>query len=448
MSVTSTTKSPDIQSRLDFLKLDPTQDSHFKGFTRLLLKTVPSILDKFYAHILTVPSLQQKIGNPQRIEQLKAAQLQHWTQMLTDQTSAIYGQSAAKIGQLHQKIGLEPRWYIAAYCFVLNEFAALAIQKGMFPPQKALGWIQALNKRVFLDMDLALTEYFDAVQYHANQKLQEVSHQFEQQVNQLVQAQRETASALEQSAEQMVNVARGNSEQSVMVGSAQEQTHQNVQIVASAAEELSASIADISTQMATSAEIASHAVERARRSNEIVEHLAESSQQISHVVRLINEIAGQTHLLALNATIEAASAGDAGRGFAVVASEVKNLASQTADATEEITTRIQSVQQETSEAVESIHQITQVIGEINKIAQNIASTIHQQTLATNEISHNVQEAAMATSNVSQSLEQIAQSASMTGNSASTVLEAARNLSEQSRQLSQQMDGYMASLARL
>ena len=172
-----------------------------------------------------------------------------------------------------------------------------------------------------------------------------------------------------------------------------------MQTVASAAEELSASISEIARQVAQSSEIADQAVQDANRTDSIVKTLADGAQKIGDVVGLISTIAGQTNLLALNATIEAARAGDAGKGFAVVASEVKSLANQTAKATEDISQQVAQIQVATKEAVTAIEAISQTIGEVSRIATAIAAAVEEQGAATQEIARNVHEAASGTQQV-------------------------------------------------
>jgi methyl-accepting chemotaxis protein len=201
------------------------------------------------------------------------------------------------------------------------------------------------------------------------------------------------AGLLSQSAE------RTAGETDALAGGA-EQATANVQTVAAAAEELSASVAEITRQVASSAGVARRAVEEARATDAAVAGLAESAGRIGDVVRLINDIAGQTNLLALNATIEAARAGEAGKGFAVVASEVKNLAAQTAKATEEIGAQIGAMQQATNGAVQAIRGIAAIVQEIDGITSAIAAAVEEQGAATREIARNVAEAAAGTGEVS------------------------------------------------
>ena len=170
-----------------------------------------------------------------------------------------------------------------------------------------------------------------------------------------------------------------------------------------AAEELSASIDDISQQAAHAAGIASRAVDQARKTDGTVQGLAKSAGRIGEVVGLINTIAAQTNLLALNATIEAARAGEAGRGFAVVASEVKTLASQTAKATEEISEQIADIQKVAGEAIDAIKGIGSIIGEVNEVATAIAAAVQEQGAATQEITRSTQYAAQGTKNVSENI---------------------------------------------
>jgi methyl-accepting chemotaxis protein len=185
--------------------------------------------------------------------------------------------------------------------------------------------------------------------------------------------------------------------------SASAQTSENVQSVASGAEQLVASVEEISRQLSHALAISSTAVDQANRTTDVMTGLAVAAERIGAVVKLINDIAGQTNLLALNATIEAARAGDAGKGFAVVASEVKSLATQTARATGEIRSQIIAVQESTREAVAAISGITRTITEINDISASIAAAVEEQSAVTADIAHNMQTASQGVETVTQNL---------------------------------------------
>jgi methyl-accepting chemotaxis protein len=202
------------------------------------------------------------------------------------------------------------------------------------------------------------------------------------------------------------SIATAN-EQVTGAASASEQTSANVQAVASGAEELQTSIAEISRRVSEASKISAQAVDQSRRTNDIVTGLSASAGRIGDVVSLINTIAAQTNLLALNATIEAARAGEAGRGFAVVASEVKSLATQTSKATEEIGGQIAAVQSATNEAVGAIGDISKTIDTINEISETIASAVEEQTAVTRDIAANMQTASVGVRAISENMSQIA-----------------------------------------
>ena len=210
-------------------------------------------------------------------------------------------------------------------------------------------------------------------------------------------------------------------------------------------EELSASVNEMSRQVAQSTTITRRAVEEAAGTNETVGGLAEAAKKIGEIVDLINGIAGQTNLLALNATIEAARAGDAGRGFAVVASEVKSLAQQTTTATEQISSKIVEMQTATNKVVAAIGGIGATIDEVNQIADTIASGIKEQGTATREIARNVQAAADGAHGVSGAIERIAEATATTGGAAEGVSEAARQLSNQSETLRREIDLFLETV---
>ena len=240
--------------------------------------------------------------------------------------------------------------------------------------------------------------------------LDQLTKRFEMNVSALTQGLSSAATEMEATAHSMTYVADQTTQQSVAVSSAAQQASANVQTVAAATEELSISIREITSQVAQSSQVAEKAVRGTQRTSETVQDLAASAEKIGNVVQLINTIAGQTNLLALNATIEAARAGEAGKGFAVVASEVKDLATQTAKATDEISHQIASVQQATQQTVAAIQGIAQTISEMSQISTAIAAAMEEQGAATSEIARNVQEAAKGTEQVTGSIGDVQQGA--------------------------------------
>ena len=241
--------------------------------------------------------------------------------------------------------------------------------------------------------------------------------------------------------QQMGGAAEETATQAGVVSAAAEQVNVNVQTVAGGSEEMSASIAEIAKNAADAARVAGQAVDVAETANTTVAKLGESSAEIGKVIKVITSIAQQTNLLALNATIEAARAGEAGKGFAVVANEVKELAKETAKATEDISQKIEAIQGDTRGAVEAIQQISTIISQINDIQSSIASAVEEQTATTNEIARNVSEAAKGSGEIAENITGVAQAAQGTAKGAEETQRAAGELSQMATDLQQLVDRF-------
>jgi methyl-accepting chemotaxis protein len=239
----------------------------------------------------------------------------------------------------------------------------------------------------------------------------------------------DTSNELTTNSRELGNNSQQTTTQAAAVSSAAEEVSQNVQTVSTATDEMSASIKEISKNASEAAEVASSAARLAGSTTATMTKLSESSAEIGNVVKVITSIAEQTNLLALNATIEAARAGEAGKGFAVVANEVKELAKETAKATEDISNKVEAIQNDAKGAVQAIEEITTVITRINDIQNTIASAVEEQTGTTNEISRNISETSRGSSDIAGNITGVASAAKETQKSATASLQAAEELSK-------------------
>jgi len=231
------------------------------------------------------------------------------------------------------------------------------------------------------------------------------------------------ATQLQSTASSMTNTARLTDTQVGNVSDAAEKASQNVQTVAAATEELTSSVQEISRQMTEVTSNVSSAVKEAGTSREHIRSLQETSEKIGSVIDIITDIAEQTNLLALNATIEAARAGEAGKGFAVVASEVKNLAGQTAKATEEVSAHINAIQSATNASASAIEVVGEAISSIEGATNTVTATVEQQASATQQIAENTTQAATGAQDVTRGIQGVAEGASETGQASGDVLNA-------------------------
>jgi methyl-accepting chemotaxis protein len=284
-----------------------------------------------------------------------------------------------------------------------------------------------------------------ALQIARSNTVDTACRQFDDTVQAVIQGVSGSATQLEQTATEMRSLTTNSSSQAAAVATAAEHATNNLETVAAATEELSASVGEISAQVQASAREARDAVAQAEQTNAMVEVLDQAATRIGEVVKMISAIAAQTNLLALNATIEAARAGEAGRGFAVVAGEVKGLAAQTATATEDITRQVNEIQTATGQAVTAIRSISRAIGGIDEKMTAIAAAVEEQGAATTEISRNFQQAAQGTREVTETIGNVAALNRETGNAGTMLFESVKKMSSDADRLRSAVEGFLGSV---
>jgi len=275
--------------------------------------------------------------------------------------------------------------------------------------------------------------------------VERLTQAFEERVTEVLRIVDTASDELDTEAASMVVVSTQSMERAGTIASATRTTSENVESIASSAEQLSSSIGEIGRQVGESADLANQAEQATRQSSTQVQDLAASAERIGEVVALINDIADQTNLLALNATIEAARAGDAGKGFAVVANEVKSLARQTAQATEDISSLITNIQNATNSTVEAIDQTTDRITKMTEISIVVSRAVDQQTSATEDIVRSIQETSDATKDIASSIDDVSQGATETEGTAQRVKGQASNLLDRSRSLRVVVDDFLVDV---
>ncbi len=272
-----------------------------------------------------------------------------------------------------------------------------------------------------------------------------IAQRLEESVDAIVAAIRASSKEMASTAADMADTARSTATQTGTVASAAQEASSSVQTVASATEELNAAINEISRQVSESSSTSGVAVDEASRTTTLIDGLRSSAEGIGEIVNLINDIANQTNLLALNATIEAARAGEAGKGFAVVAGEVKNLANQTAKATEDIGQRIGEMQGTTGEVAEAMTGIREVIERLHGSSTGIAAAVEEQTATTGEISRNVTAVADGARMISDHISGVAASTDRTGQAANSVAQAAGKVSTRTEELQTTVRGLIEEI---
>ncbi|MBZ8133596.1 globin-coupled sensor protein [Afifella sp. IM 167] len=434
--------SASLGERLRFLEIGEAERAELRAMWPKLEPTLPKMLESFYAHIRQVPKLAEMVG--ERQARLIDMQTSHWRHLFDGRFDEEYVASIRRIGLVHHKIGLEPRWYIGGYSFLMGALAehVLGMRGG---ERKRIQQMHCLQRAIMLDMDLAISVYQDVLieeRQKRGQALDQAVRDFWDAAEKSLSVSRDANSGLARSAETLSVTTESASNLATSIVAAAEQTASNMQAGAAATEELAASVREISEQAGRSATIVTRAVTGTQATKEAVSGLSEHARHIGAVVDLINQIAAQTNLLALNATIEAARAGDAGRGFAVVAQEVKALAGQTAKATTDIISRVSAIQQATQETETSIGQIATIIEEVSVIATTISAAVEEQTAATADIASNVQQTANNARSVVESMEALNRSTTSASDCAHQVDTARGTLEQQLMRLEHDITGFM------
>lgn len=440
-----------LQDRLRFQNIDGDSRALLRELKPIIAEALPGLLDQFYAHVTQWPEMANMF-DARTIAHVKDKQIQHWMTIADADFGETYEASVRRIWETHARLGLPSTWFVGSYSILSAGIIAHVTKKfaktGLFsadPSARVAKMASVLMKAVMLDLDFAVEIYIETGERLRRKAVSDLAAQFEREVGATVATFDKAADGLRSTGENVSAASDRVVERARRAGDAATGATANVAAVAGATTQMEASVREIASQVSDAAQIAETGVAKARETSGAVQSLADAADRIGAIASMIADIAAKTNLLALNATIEAARAGDAGRGFAVVASEVKELANQTARATEDIGKQISEMQSRTDAAVNAIRDIQDTIGAMSERTLAINAAVEEQSATTSEISRSTQETASGARGATEMIVEIGDEAAQSAQAVRRMVDDAGQLSQRAANLRQSVEALVAQL---
>lgn len=430
--------------RLAFLEINNESQTHIDLAYQLITPKIKQILDGFYDHLLQFEQTKKIIKDNSSVDILKKAQGNHWDMLLKMEFNDVYFQHCLAIGRAHQRIGLTPRWYMGGYRYILTQMTNIILENKRKIPRriKIDDIIATVQKVVFLDMDLAVDAYFQAVRAQSEQRITKISEELEERIKGSTDIVASASKQLETAANTMILMVTQLNEGTEHGLTVARKSGDHATSLSETTQDLNQEVTKIRDDVQNSSQTFTVATNAVTQTEEQIQELSKAGESIGDIISLIQKIANQTNLLALNATIEAARAGAAGRGFAVVASEVKSLALQTAQATDDISSQIEQIQDKTKTAVSSIGAISTSIDDLGTISQRIDDGITHQASEMNEIAETFTTVAGEIGDMHDYLVSVNSLSQETSALAEQVFSAAQDLSGEAKDLDHVMQQFL------